>query len=153
VEKIEGVDSTRNSREIAQNIEKLKQIITVGGMWLMVLLVIVSVFVISNTIKITIHARELEISIMRYIGATKFYITMPFVVESIIISALSSGIAYAGQWYIYRFLVEKISKEYAIISIVPFERLNPLFLIIFFGVGLVIGVFGSIITIRKYMKV
>ncbi len=153
VEKIEGVESTRNSREIAQNIEKLKNIITVGGTWLMGLLVLVSLFVISNTIKLTIHARELEISIMRYIGATKFYITMPFVVESIIISAVSSGIAYAAQWYMYKFLIERITEEYAIISIVPYAQMNPLFLAIFFGAGIAIGVFGSIVTIRKYMKV
>lgn len=153
LEKIEGVDSIRNSREIAQNIEKLKNIITIGGTWLMVLLVIISVFLISNTIKLTYHSRELEISIMRYIGATKFYITMPFVVESVIISVLSSGIGYAAQWYIYRFLVEKIPQEYAIVSIVPYAQLQNTFLIIYFGIGIILGVVGSTVTIRRYMKV
>ncbi len=153
LEKIEGVDSIRNSREIAQNIEKLKNIITIGGTWLMALLVVVSVFVIANTIKITFHSRELEISIMRYIGATKFYITMPFVVESIIISVIASGLGYAAQWYIYNFLVAKIPEQYAIISIIPFAPLNNLFLIIYFGAGIFIGVFGSALTIRKYMRV
>ena len=119
----------------------------------MVLLVVISVYLISNTIKITYHSRELEISIMRYIGATKFYITMPFVVESIIISVLASGIGYAAQWYIYRFLVEKIPQEYAIISVIPYAQLNNLFLIIYFGIGIFLGVVGSTLTIRRYMKV
>ena len=153
LEKIEGVDSIRNSREIAQNIEKLKKIITIGGTWLMALLGVISVFVISNTIKITYHSRELEISIMRYIGATKFYITMPFVFESIIISALASGAGYAAQWYLYRFLIEKIPQEYAIISIIPYAQLDRLFLIIYFGIGICLGVIGSTVTIRRYMKV
>lgn len=153
LEKIEGIQHIRNSREIAQNIEKFKNVITIGCSWLMALLIIVSLFVISNTIKLTFHARELEISIMRYIGATKFYITMPFVVECVIISLISSAIGYGLQWYIYTFLVEKLSLEYNVISIIPFSELNGLFLIIFFGAGLFIGVFGGAITIRKYMKV
>lgn len=153
LEKIEGVQHIRNSREIAINIEKFKRIVTIGGSWLMALLVVVSLFVISNTIKITFHSRELEISIMRYIGATKYYITMPFVIESIIISLVAAACGYAAQWYIYTFMVEKIAEEYNIISIIPFSQINEMFLVIFFGAGLFIGVFGGAITIRKYMKV
>ena len=147
------VSSVRNTYEIAQNIENLKSVVTIGGTWLMGLLAVVSIFVISNTLKITYHSRELEISIMRYIGATKFYITMPFVFESIIISLVSAGIGYAGQWYLYTEIIEGVQKKYEIIKIVPFEQLNDIFLIIYFGVALFIGIFGSIITIRKYMKV
>ena len=153
LKRVDGVDSIRNSYEIAQNIEKLKNIITIGGTWLMVLLVVVSVFVIANTIKITYHSRELEIGIMRYIGATKSYITMPFVVESVIISAVSAGLGYLAQWYVYTHLVEGLAVKYEIIDIMPYADLNKLFLIIYFGAGLTIGIFGSIITIRKYMKV
>ena len=151
--RVDGVESIRNSNEIAQNIEKLKNIITIGGTWLMVLLVVVSVFVIANTIKITYHSRELEIGIMRYIGATKYYITMPFVVESIIISAVAAGLGYLAQWYTYTHFVEGITAKYQIIKVIPFAEMNDLFLIIYFGAGLFIGVFGSIVTIRKYMKV
>lgn len=153
LEKVEGVQHIRNSREIALNIEKFKKVVTIGGSWLMGLLVIVSFFVIGNTIKLTFHSRELEISIMRYIGATKFYITMPFLVESAIISLIASGLGYVGQWYIYTFLVEKIALEYNIISIIPFAQMNNLFLIIFFGAGLGIGIIGGMISIRRYMKV
>ena len=90
---------------------------------------------------------------MRYIGATKFYITMPFVFESIIISLVSAGLGYLAQWYLYTGVVEVIQQKYEIIKIVPFGELQNLFLIIYFGVALFIGIFGSIITIRKYMKV
>lgn len=147
------VSSVRNTYEVAHNIENLKNIVTIGGTWLMALLVIVSVFVIANTIKITYHSRELEIGIMRYIGATKFYITMPFVFESIIISLVSAGLGYLAQWYLYTSVIEGIQQKYEIIKIVPYGELQNLFLIIYFGVALFIGIFGSIITIRKYMKV
>lgn len=151
---IDGVDQNiSNSYEIAQNIEKLKNIIAVGGAWLMGLLVIVSIFVIANTIKITYHSRELEISIMRYIGATKFYITMPFVVESMIISFIAALIGFATQTYLYIYFIEKITVNYPIIKIVPFTDMAVVFLIIYFAAGLFIGMFGSVITIRKYMKV
>lgn len=151
--RVDGVESIRNSNEIAQNIEKLKNIITIGGAWLMVLLVVISMFVIANTIKITYHSRELEIGIMRYIGATKYYITMPFFFESVIISALSACLGYAAQWCLYTRLVEGLALKYQIIKIIPYAQMNELFLIIYFGAGLFIGVFGSVITIRKYMKV
>ncbi len=151
--KIEGIDNIRNSREIAINIEKFKNIISVGCTWLMAVLAVVSVFVVSNTVKITYHSRELEITIMRYIGATKFYITMPFIVEGIILSLVSACIAFVTQWYIYRFIVEKIVSDYDFISIIPYANLNGMFLLLFFGASLIIGIFGTAITIRKYMRV
>ena len=154
LKRVDGVEQNiSNSNEIAQNIEKLKNIITIGGTWLMVLLVVVSVFVISNTIKITYHSRELEIGIMRYIGATKFYITMPFVVESMIISAIAAVAGYVSQYYLYNTLLTTVARDYPIIKILPYADLNNLFLIIYFAAGLFIGMFGSTITIRKYMKV
>jgi cell division transport system permease protein len=119
----------------------------------MAVLIAMSVFVVSNTVKITYHSRELEISIMRYIGATKYYITMPFIVEGIILSLVSASVAYVTQWYIYRFVVERIVSDYDFISIIPYASLNNLFLLIFFGASLVIGIFGTAITIRKYMRV
>ncbi len=155
IKSIAGInkENVRNMYEVAQNIESLKHIITIGGTWLMVLLAVVAVFVIANTIKLTYHSRELEINIMRYIGATKFYITMPFVVESVIISLVASSIGFVSQWYIYTQIVANISKQYEMINIRPYAELNNWFLVIYFGFGLFMGVFGSVITIRKYMKV
>ena len=149
----EVVDKVKNRHDIAENIENFKNIISVGGTWLMILLVALSVFVISNTIKLTYHARELEISIMRYIGATKRYITMPFVFEGTIIGVLSGLIGYLIQFYIYTVPVKELAKEYAGFVVVPdFAEVNSYFLLIFFAAGFVIGVVGSALAIRKYMK-
>ena len=153
LQNIEGIEKVRNRLDISSNIAKLKQAVSVICMWLMVLLLIVSVFVISNTIKLTFHAREREISIMRYIGATKYYITMPFIIEGMIIGLVSSAAAFGVQWYIYHFLIGEIVKDYGVISIVPFEQFAGPFAIFFVAAGLFVGIFGTAISIRRYMKV
>ena len=127
LERIEGVDKVKNRYDIAKNIENFKNAISLGGTWLMILLVAVSVFVISNTIKLTYHAREMEITVMRYIGATKWYITMPFVFEGAIIGAVSGVLGYAVQYYLYRVPLTELSERFdGFVKIPSFGELNTL---------------------------
>ena len=152
--RIEGVDKVKNRYDIAKNIENFKNAISLGGTWLMILLVAVSVFVISNTIKLTYHAREMEITVMRYIGATKWYITMPFVFEGAIIGAVSGVLGYAVQYYLYRVPLTELSERFdGFVKIPSFGELNIYYLLIFFAAGILLGVIGSALAIRKYMKV
>ena len=154
LERIEGVDKVKNRYDIAKNIENFKNAISLGGTWLMILLVAVSVFVISNTIKLTYHAREMEITVMRYIGATKWYITMPFVFEGAIIGAVSGVLGYAVQYYLYRVPLTELSEKFdGFVKIPSFGELNIYYLLIFFAAGILLGVIGSAFAIRKYMKV
>ncbi len=154
LERIEGVDKVKNRYDIAKNIENFKNAISLGGTWLMILLVAVSVFVISNTIKLTYHAREMEITVMRYIGATKWYITMPFVFEGAIIGAVSGVLGYAVQYYLYRVPLTELSEKFdGFVKIPSFGELNIYYLLIFFAAGILLGVIGSALAIRKYMKV
>ena len=154
LERIEGVDKVKNRYDIAKNIENFKNAISLGGTWLMILLVAVSVFVISNTIKLTYHAREMEITVMRYIGATKWYITMPFVFEGAIIGAVSGVLGYAFQYYLYRVPLTELSERFdGFVKIPSFGELNIYYLLIFFAAGILLGVIGSALAIRKYMKV
>ena len=154
LERIEGVDKVKNRYDIAKNIENFKNAISLGGTWLMILLVAVSVFVISNTIKLTYHAREMEITVMRYIGATKWYITMPFVFEGAIIGAVSGVLGYAVQYYLYRVPLTELSERFdGFVKIPSFGELNIYYLLIFFAAGILLGVIGSAFAIRKYMKV
>lgn len=150
----EVVDKVKNRYDIAKNIENFKSVVSVAGTWLMILLVVLSVFVISNTIRLTYHAREMEINVMRYIGATKRYITLPFMVEGAITGIVSGVIGYAIQYYIYSVPVKSLAENYAgFISVPEFSHLNTYYMIIFFAMGLIIGVLGSTIAIRKYLKV
>lgn len=154
LERIDGVDKVKNRYDIAKNIENFKNAISLGGTWLMILLVAVSVFVISNTIKLTYHAREMEITVMRYIGATKWYITMPFVFEGAIIGAVSGVLGYAVQYYLYRVPLTELSEKFdGFVKIPSFGELNIYYLLIFFAAGILLGVIGSALAIRKYMKV
>lgn len=154
LERIEGVDKVKNRYDIAKNIENFKNAISLGGTWLMILLVAVSVFVISNTIKLTYHAREMEITVMRYIGATKWYITMPFVFEGAIIGAVSGVLGYAVQYYLYRVPLTELSERFdGFVKIPSFGELNIYYLLVFFAAGILLGVIGSALAIRKYMKV
>ncbi len=150
---LDGVNKVKNRYDIAKNIQNFKSAISLGGTWLMILLIAVSVFVISNTIRLTYHAREMEITVMRYIGATKCYITMPFVFEGAIIGLVSGAFGYLIQYYLYKIpLTELASKFDGFIKIPAFSELNVYYLPIYFAAGLIVGVFGSALAIRKYMK-
>ena len=150
---MDGVNKVKNRYDIAKNIQNFKSAISLGGTWLMILLIAVSVFVISNTIRLTYHAREMEITVMRYIGATKFYITMPFVFEGAFIGLLSGAFGYLIQYYLYKIpLTELAAKFGGFIKIPPFSELNSYYLPIYFAAGLVLGIVGSALAIRKYMK-
>ncbi len=146
---MDGVNKVKNRYDIAKNIQNFKSAISLGGTWLMILLIAVSVFVISNTIRLTYHAREMEITVMRYIGATKFYITMPFVFEGAFIGLLSGAFGYLIQYYLYEIpLTELAAKFGGFIKIPAFSELNSYY----FAAGLVLGIVGSALAIRKYMK-
>lgn len=150
---LDGVNKVKNRYDIAKNIENFKNAISLGGTWLMILLVAVSVFVISNTIRLTYHAREMEITVMRYIGATKFYITMPFVFEGAIIGLVSGAFGYLIQYYLYTVPLTELSAKFdGFIKIPAFSELNVYYLPIYFAAGILLGVFGSALAIRKYMK-
>ncbi len=150
---IEGVNKVKNRYDIARNIQNFKSAISLGGAWLMALLVAVSVFVISNTIRLTYHAREMEISVMRYIGATKAYITMPFVFEGAISGLLAAVFGYLIQYYLYKLPLAELAVKFGgFISVPAFESLNHYYLIIYFAAGLFLGIIGSAFAIRKYLK-
>ena len=146
------IDKVKNRYDIAKNINNFKSAISIGGVWLMLLLVTVSVFVVSNTIKLTYHSREMEISVMRYIGATKSYITLPFIFEGAL-TGLSSGLlAYLIQTYLYVHLETFAEKFQGFVLIPSFMAMSIYYIPIFFGAGLVIGILGSALAIRRYMK-
>jgi cell division transport system permease protein len=126
----------------------------IGAIVVMVFLVIVSMVVVSNTIKLTVFARAREISIMKYIGATNWFIRGPFLVEGMIIglisSLVSSGITYA----IYKKVVSVIGvKVMTILSspLVPAGYLSKNLVIIFVALGVGIGACGSIISMRRFL--
>jgi cell division transport system permease protein len=120
--------------------------------WLIVLLAVVSFFIIMNTIKLVVTARKDEVSIMRYVGASGFFVSFPFILEGIILGLFSAVGAYGLLHFCYKFFVEKGFGSNDIIQIIPFEQMNGVILAFFFGGAVVLGVFGSLVSLRKYNR-
>ena len=124
---------------------------------LLVLLVAISVFIIANTIKLTVHARRKEISIMKYVGATNSFIRWPFIVEGIIIGILSALftilIIYGGYTVIIQKIIQAMATAHISVSLLSFNDLYKTILIVYLGLGIGIGIVGSSISMRKYLEV
>ncbi|MBQ8254422.1 MAG: permease-like cell division protein FtsX [Clostridia bacterium] len=152
IESIEGVDKVRCRSDIAKTIENLKSGVIVIFSWFMVILFVVSIFVIINTIKLTVANRSEEISIMRYLGATKWFISLPFQLEGAIIGVFSGAIAFLIQWYVYGYVHKMVGADLNMIEIVPFSEIG---VFVFAGciiIGILTGLIGSMISIRKNLK-
>ena len=156
VSTIQGVESTKYYKETVDKLTKVTNFLQYGSMSIMLFLVLISLIVVSNMIKLTVFARAREISIMKYIGATNWFIRGQFLVEGIIIGMLSAVAAAGIVYIVYSNAVEIIGmKVMTILSspLVPAEYLMQNLLIIFLALGVGIGATGSIISMRKFLEV
>lgn len=153
IEQIEGVSYIGANVEIANNIDTLKRVITLVLSWLLLLLLVVSIFVISNTLKLSIFARRDEIAIMRYVGGTGFFVSAPFYIEGILIGAVSGGIAFGIQYYLYKYFMVELLGAYSIVQIIPFSAIAYTLLGLFMSVGVGAGLVSTVMSLRKYNKV
>lgn len=145
--------------ELYGNVMSIKNTLYIAGLWLMAIFLLISLFVIMNTIKLGVFARRNEIKFMRLCGATKSFIRMPFLVEGIIIGILSAAISFGIEFYLYDYLLKDIissatgtSGASGIIS-APFWEEYALFVGIgFLAIGLFAGIVSSSISLKKYLK-
>ena len=153
--KIYGIAEVPVHLEIARGFITVRNVVSALSLVLVVILIIVSIFIMTNTIKLTTFGRREEIMIMKMVGASNAFIRFPFVVEGVILGLLGGGIAFFAQWGIYKLLTERIMNGLIgnLVSIIPFSVLMLPVLLIFLGIGVVVGVFGSGIAIRNYLKV
>lgn len=149
---IDGIYKTRCRADIAENIRNLKNGIILIFTWFMAILFIVSIFVIINTVKLAVVGRSKEITIMRYVGATKWFIALPFELEGIIIGLFSGLVAFFLQWYMYGYVQKMIMTDIQMIKVMPFTDIKGIMLAGCIIVGAVTGFIGSRIAIRKYLK-
>lgn len=152
LKQIDGIWKINNRLDLASSIESLKSGVMLVFVWFLVILGIVSVFIIINTIKLSVFSRKNEISIMRYIGATGWFISLPFVFEGIIIGLISSVIAYFVEWYIYSYIESLVYTDLQMLSIVSFGSVRAWLFLGFVGIGMVTGIAGSLISLGKYLK-
>jgi cell division transport system permease protein len=151
---IEGVEDVVYYRDTIEKLAQVSHFIEMGSLIAMAFLVIVSVVIVANTIKLTVFNREKEIGIMKYLGATDWFVRAPFIWGGVIVGMVSAFIATGLTYLIYTRIVKIIGSDIARIvsvSVVPAGFLARNILIIFLCLGISIGVCGSIISIRKFL--
>ncbi len=149
---IEGVKTVNNRVDLSIKIENLKNGITFVFLWFLAILLVVSVFIIVNTIKLSVYSRRNEISIMRYIGATKAFVVTPFVIEGIVIGLVSGGLAYLVEWYMYSYIYTSLQTDVQFVTLMHFSQVDMCVLAGFIGLGVLTGIVGSCISLRKHLR-
>ncbi len=153
-ETLEGIEDVKYYKETVDKLMKATNFIQLAAIIIMAFLIIVSIVVVSNTIKLTVFNRSREISIMKYVGATNWFIRGPFLAEGIIIGLLSAGVSLGVCGLVYGKVVDLIGKDlFAIMStpMVPMDFMVVNMAWIFGALGVSIGACGSIISMRKFL--
>ncbi len=152
--KVKGIDSLQSHAQLAETITAIKEGIAIAGFWIIIILLVISLVIVSNTIRVTMYSRKLEISIMKAVGATKAFIRLPFIIEGMAIGLLSAGLSMGIVYFCYRVATEAIQNNGTLgtVQVIAFASVWHLILGIFITIGLVSGMIGSAIMISKYLK-
>lgn len=155
VKSVKGIESVNGYEEVAGGFVTVRNIATVVCVALIVILFVVSVFIISNTVRLTTFDRREEIAIMRMVGATNGFIRWPFVYEGFLMGILSAFIAFFCQWGLYSAMATGVTNSdgLQLIAIMPFMGMWKPVAIAFVAAGLLMGVGGSLSAIRKFLRV
>lgn len=151
---LKGVEDVQYYQETVEKLTEVTDFLKLAALIIMGFLVIVSVVVVSNTVKLTVFARAKEIEIMKYIGATNWFIRGPFLAEGVIIGFIASAVATAIITFVYSKIVELIGAQVmAIVScpMIPVGYLTGNMIIIFLALGMSIGAWGSIVSMRRFL--
>ncbi len=155
LEHIEGIADVRAHLDYAEKFVTLRNIVSIVSVILVVTLIVVSLFIMTNTIKLATFTRREEIAIMRMVGATNGFIRLPFVVEGLVLGALGGAVAYGLVALVYHLATEKLlaAMAFGFVVLVPFSTVALPLLGVFLGVGILVGVLGGVSAIRNYLKV
>jgi len=148
LKEIRSIESIRDNREYVDSLKHIRNIVTGIGIGIVVILFVVSFFIVYNTVSVTMYNRRLEIQIMRCVGATKGFISYPFVIEGVFIGFISTAISLVLVYVIY-FCISSFLK---ISDIVPFSQTFGVLLLSFIVIGVVTGIIASGKSVGKYLK-
>lgn len=153
---IQGIYKVKYYKDVIEKLLGIAKYIRVVGLVVIAILMLVSIFIISNTIKLTVAARKREINIMKYVGATNGYIRGPFVIEGIFLGIIGAAISVVivnyGYGYLFKVINEKLYVLFSVYLVPPQALLNDI-IIMFGAIGVGIGALGSLISLRKYLNV
>jgi len=152
---MEGIVNYRAATEIAEGFVMVRNVATGIATVLIAILVVISLFIIANTTKLTTFTRREEIAIMKMCGATNSFVRWPFVFEGLILGLVGASVAFFAQWGVYVLAYQAIAEANALsfIAVIPFEEMRWYVLGSFLLAGGIIGGFGSSLAIRKFLRV
>ena len=155
LEKVDGVVNIRAAYELAEGFTTLKNVLQIVSVAIIGILLVVSLLIISNTVKLAMYDRRDEIAIMKMVGATNGFIRFPYVVEGFTLGMVGAGLAFGLEWLLYDALLQQLSAMGAmsLLNFVPFQQLLIPMGIVFGLAGLFVGVVGGWTSIRKFMDV
>lgn len=152
IKQIDGIDAIQSQNDLAEKITAIKKGIGIAGFWVIAILMVISLVIVSNTIRVTMYNRKLEISIMKAVGATDSFVRIPFIVEGMLIGVISAVLAEGLLYFCYRVAAETIVSTLGTNDIVRYGDVAWWLLLIFIGIGVFAGVLGSVIMISKYLR-
>lgn len=152
---VDGVADVSEHLDYAQGFITARNIVSIISLAFIIILIVVSFFIMTNTIKLATFTRREEIAIMRMVGASNGFIRCPFIVEGLVLGILGGLLAFIIEWGLYSLLLNKVMGGVAstLITLVPFSAVMWPLLLAFLGVGIVVGIFGGSSAIRNYLKV
>ena len=155
IKDLSGVAKTTAAYELAEGFTTIQDVLHIASIAVISVLLLVSLLIISNTVKLAMYDRRDEIAIMKMVGATNGFIRLPFVVEGFMLGMIGAAIAFGLEWMMYDALVVRIEAvdTLKLFSFVPFTQLLVPMVITFAAAGLFVGVVGSWTSIRKFMNV
>ncbi|MBO5316836.1 MAG: permease-like cell division protein FtsX [Oscillospiraceae bacterium] len=155
LETIPGVAKINAAFELAEGFSTLQNVLHIASIAVITVLLVVSLLIISNTVKLAMYDRKDEIAIMKMVGATNAFIRLPFVVEGFILGMVGAALAFGVEWLMYNALIGRLAvvDTLKLFSFVPFTDLLTPMIVTFAAAGLFVGVVGSWTSIRKFMNV
>ncbi len=154
IEALDNVYSVRENSDLATKLVSIRRAVTIVSAGLVLMLFLVALFIISNTIRITMFSRKLEINIMKAVGATNSFIRWPFMVEGVLLGIISSVVSILLLWGLYELIIYAFSSVITLLgfSFVPFLSYVWYIFAVFLIIGIVTGSFGSMVSMSKYLK-
>ena len=152
IKQFDTVDDISYNGELAQTLTNLRSVVLTVSGWVIALLLIISLFIIANTIKLTVYNRRLEIHIMKSVGATNLFIRVPFVVEGILLGILSGLVSYGVLYAAYEYVVSLFGSQ-LFFEMVVFSDVWPTVLGGFLLIGTLTGLLGSWISMSRYLRI
>ena len=155
LEQVDGIAKVRAHLDYAEAFITVRNVVSIVSLALIIILIVVSFFIMSNTIKLATFTRREEIAIMRMVGASNGFIRCPFIIEGLVLGLVGGLLAFVIEWALYSLLISKVIGGVAsgLISLLPVSAVMWPLLICFLAVGVLVGVVGGSSAIRNYLKV